>query len=932
MVLHVNLSSCLVLVRFCLSQRPVSIEFQTDPVLVQTDTDIVFTVVTVPDVVLVQWNYPGGSTLLAFWSPTGVVVNAVPQYLGRVSLTRTQLRISSAQLDDAGSYTVTVNPSSTSEFGSNSRSVDLRVFVGVSGVSLAVPPVAVEGSNISLTCSWTAGTEVAVAWGFQGAAITAGGRISISGGSLVIDPGRRGDAGEYSCTASNPVSARSATQSLTVYYGPDTPVLTKDRPVQCVGGGDAVLGQTVTLTCQSESLPPALFSWQHNGRPVATVQPDSGVLGVQVVSANQSGRYTCQAQNAITGGVSEQSTEVVVVQTCLSGGAVAGIVIGSLAVLLVIILLIVLLVLRGRRDASPLGNVDVVPSTDPPFHQPNHHYNHLQQYSHHQPNNATLPGDRDPNRTSPNGNHHDNARLLPTTTTTLPQRTLPDGIDNSGFSHAVEANALSHPASHNANILIQGAAPEGTQPATVQVNLGPQPGVAAATLPALHVNLNSFPPSAHPLPMQNLPGTETSHTHPVDSGRPNDDPRMQRSDPASRVFGREPTGDRPLVPTGYSHRSSSRANTHTDINASQRHTNTHPSHRHTNSNTDTRTDQRHTDTHADRRDRGPSSRSGDVGRASTRSRGHAPTPSQNPWDLLRGTPAYPNAPQGDSTSDYTTQNPLQPQTRASEPRRVDTEGRRRQEVMSDARLAWVRPSPSPSRHSHDAPHSQRERTRSHTPRQIALEPRGHVTQQRPITTQSLDTRALADPNHLAQTQPSQHLAQTQPSLHLPQTQPSQHLAQTQPSLHLPQTQPSQHLPQMLVAPPTTRQHQGNPSSKSNGIPLTQEALQTHTQRSQTFQNRNQQTQAALLRPPTPPQVLPLAEFQALPRERIHDRSPRRPAPRPTANLPACQRLHVHAHMHPHHPRNTGHAPHAHHGHHANGHHGHNGNPHQVSIT
>ena len=91
-------------------------------------------------------------------------------------------------------------------------------------------------------------------------------------------------------------------------------MLTKDLPVDCVGGGDTVLGQTVTLTCVSVSLPPALFSWQQNGRPVATVQPDSGVLGVQAVSANQSGRYTCLARNAITGGASEQSTEVEVVR------------------------------------------------------------------------------------------------------------------------------------------------------------------------------------------------------------------------------------------------------------------------------------------------------------------------------------------------------------------------------------------------------------------------------------------------------------------------------------------------------------------------------------------------------------------------------------------------------------------------------------------
>ncbi|CAL8248256.1 unnamed protein product [Lota lota] len=959
MVLHLNLS-CLVLVRFSLSQGPVSIEFQTNPVLVQTGTDVLFTIINLPDVVLVKWDYPGGTTPLALWSGGAATVNTPSQYQGRVSITRNQLRISAAQLADAGVYNVQVDPSISTGLASNVGSVQLKVFVAVSGVILAVPPVAVEGKNISLTCLFATGTEVAVAWGFQGAAITPGGRISISGGSLVIDPGRRSDAGVYSCTVSNPVSARSATQTLTVYYGPDTPVLTKDRPVNCVGGGDAVLGQTITLTCVSESLPPALFSWQQDGRPVANIQPDSGVLGVQAVSANQSGSYTCLARNAITGSVSQQSTKVDVVQTCLSGGEVAGIVIGSLAALLLIILLILLLVCWRRADQrrrnnqqiqktngvpqqvphAPLGNGEVVQRSDPPLHQPNHHYTLPQQYNHQTPNNTTLPPDRDPNLPPPFRHHQGNARLLPTTTT-FP----PDSIDNPGFSHAGAANTLSRTAPQNPNILIQGATRDGSQPPTVQVNLGPQPGGATATLPTMHFNLNSFPPSAQPVPLQPLPGTETSHTLLGDARRSDNDPRRQRSDPAGRVFGREDPGGRLLVPTGYSHSSSPRADTH----PSQRHTDTYPSQQHTIPHSNTHPSHRHTDTHADRRERGPSSRSGDGGQTSTHSQGHAP------WDLLRGTPAYPNG--STSTldgSDYTTQNPPLPQTRASEPGRVNPEGRGRQEGMSDTRQTRARPPTSPSHHSHDAPRAQRERTHSHSPQWIvgetATEPRGHVTQQQPITTRSLDTRAQADPNHLLQPRPSQNLLQTLPSQPLPQTRPSQPLPQTRPSQPLPQTRPSQPLPQtrpsqplpqtrpsqplpqtrpshplpMTVdAPPTTQRHQGKPSPWSNGTPLTQEALQTHTQHSQTFQNRNQQTQAALLRPPTPPQVIPLAQFQALPRERTHDRSPNRPAPRLTANLPAGQRLHLHAN--PHHPRNTGHTPHAHH---ANRHQGHNGNPHQ----
>ncbi|KAE8289122.1 V-set and immunoglobulin domain-containing protein 10-like Precursor [Larimichthys crocea] len=273
----------------------------------------------------------------------------VAQFEGRITISATQLRIGGAQLRDAGNYTVEVTPTATTGLSPNSRSIQLRVFDAVRGVSLFVPTIAVEGRNVSLRCTWTAGTEITVQWGKGGAAITADSRITISDGSLVINPARRGDAGEYSCTVSNPVSAQTATQSLTIYYGPDTPVLTKEAPKQCVGGGDVLVGQTVRLTCMSDSLPPALFSWQRDGQPVASGQPDSGVLSLQTFSTNESGRYVCTARNSITGGTSEQGTDLAVVATCLNGGEVAGIVIGCLLLIIIIILLILLIICLVRR-------------------------------------------------------------------------------------------------------------------------------------------------------------------------------------------------------------------------------------------------------------------------------------------------------------------------------------------------------------------------------------------------------------------------------------------------------------------------------------------------------------------------------------------------------------------------------------------------------
>lgn len=87
----------------------------------------------------------------------------------------------------------------------------------VEGTSLLVPTVAVEGRNVSLRCTWTAGTEITVQWGKGGATISPDARISITGDALVITPAQRSDAGEYTCTASNAISAQTATRSITVY-------------------------------------------------------------------------------------------------------------------------------------------------------------------------------------------------------------------------------------------------------------------------------------------------------------------------------------------------------------------------------------------------------------------------------------------------------------------------------------------------------------------------------------------------------------------------------------------------------------------------------------------------------------------------------------------------------------------------------------------
>lgn len=82
---------------------------------------------------------------------------------------------------------------------------------------MSLPALPLEGGNVSLSCSWSAGSEVSVVWGKGGVALSSDTRITISAGSLIIKSARRDDAGEYTCTVSNAVSAQTAKATLSVY-------------------------------------------------------------------------------------------------------------------------------------------------------------------------------------------------------------------------------------------------------------------------------------------------------------------------------------------------------------------------------------------------------------------------------------------------------------------------------------------------------------------------------------------------------------------------------------------------------------------------------------------------------------------------------------------------------------------------------------------
>ncbi|XP_034410362.1 uncharacterized protein si:dkeyp-97a10.3 isoform X1 [Cyclopterus lumpus] len=988
-LLLLSLSLAVLLSANVLAQNQIEIQFQTDPVLVQTGAEIVFTVLTVSQVFSMTWQYQGGVTV-GQWSGGSQTINTGTQFQDRITITNTQLRIVGAQLRDAGKFTVVVTPTATTGLVTNSRSIQLRVFDAVATVTLLVPSVAVEARNVSLRCTWTGGTDITVRWGKGGAAILADDRITISAGSLVINPARRSDAGEYTCTVSNPISAQTATESLTVYYGPDIPVLTKVSPKECVGGGDVLVGQTVRLTCVSDSLPPALFSWQRDGQPVASVQPDSGVLSLQTFSTDESGPYVCTARNGLTGGTSQQGVDLAIVATCLDVGEVVGIVIGCLLLILIIVLLIVLIVCLARRrraqqrqsdtsvktnpnpgpippDPQPNGARDLGHGPHPPLYHLNTHTHHPDRIyaappeSRGNPQTLQLNGVRNSNTHQHNGRTHTNGLLHNASQNANSYRH--NGIDNRAFTHndSQNANTLPNTQQQNPNILIQtGTNQGGAQPSAVHVSLNTLPQTPQqnnnAQIPTIHVNLNSYPNTSQQTQGDNsFPLTNTTQQNVTQTGQLN--PRMQsgQSYPSNIEAGHQ---DQPgLVPTGYTHYHSN--------NSPQRNANTQTyqqepePHRRSDRNswdllrgTPAYTPQQNANTETYQQEPEPHRRS-----------------DRNSWDLLRGTPAYPSGtPQrGQTSPEYTsdyTDNTTHPPIRElrtpnrSQPRpQSQNTSRSRALLRQDAPLVDRRTRSRSAnlqgpntlsvtqleaeRHAQRSGHTQREgaqrdirgssgshtaprqeTTHNNNPRALTLMsqqasvgrsalPQGPMTRQGPTA----DSRALADPNHL----PQAHMALQHRAV-LIQTPP-----QGPGKLTHPVTNGANQPRQGGTAPVPQSSAQLNPSN------LTQAALTAHTERAQTFQNRKQQTQAALLHPvpqarvpaaaaqhaPTPPPVIPLAQFQALPKKQ--HKSPTRglQPPRPPVNIPVAQRpgqvQQRHANHH-HHPENGTHRHARGHGH------------------
>ncbi|KAM6154437.1 V-set and immunoglobulin domain-containing protein 10-like [Erethizon dorsatum] len=261
-----------------------------------------------PPVPLVVWRR--GSKVLAAGGlgPGAPLISLDPAHGDRLRFDQARggLELDSAQLDDAGVYTVEVIR------GGVSRQTQ-KFMVGVYEPlpQLSVQPQAPEteegAAELRLRCvGWRPGSGE-LSWSREGRALEAVDpegaeppRIRAEGDQLrLVRPARR-DHGRYTCRVRSPFGHAEAAADVSVFYGPDPPVITVSSDRDASPAQYVTAGSSVTLRCTAASRPPADIAWSL-ADPAEAAVPAGPRLLLPTVGPGHAGAYACLAANPRTG-------------------------------------------------------------------------------------------------------------------------------------------------------------------------------------------------------------------------------------------------------------------------------------------------------------------------------------------------------------------------------------------------------------------------------------------------------------------------------------------------------------------------------------------------------------------------------------------------------------------------------------------------------
>ncbi|XP_039368392.1 carcinoembryonic antigen-related cell adhesion molecule 1-like isoform X2 [Mauremys reevesii] len=208
------------------------------------------------------------------------------------------------------------------------------------------------GSRLTLTCVADSVPAPSYSWFLNG------NKLPQTGSSLTFDLTTL-NLGTYKCQADNPVTGLTANAEIEVLEKLAKPTVTSNQNQMPENG-------TLTLTCNTSPSADTVL-WLQNGSYIAPnkrlgLSPDNRTLTVQNFSWGDAGTYQCEVRNPVSTERSEPSTVTLAYapRPGLSAGAVAGIVIGSLAGAALVGVLAYFLYSRCRNE-TPRENEAPVP-------------------------------------------------------------------------------------------------------------------------------------------------------------------------------------------------------------------------------------------------------------------------------------------------------------------------------------------------------------------------------------------------------------------------------------------------------------------------------------------------------------------------------------------------------------------------------------------
>ncbi|XP_055367591.1 hemicentin-1 [Betta splendens] len=202
------------------------------------------------------------------------------------------LAIPSTQRSHAGLYTC------TAKNVAGRASHDIRLLIQVPPLILPAQTElsVVQGFQALLPCAAQGSPEPRVSWEKEGADVPGlpGKFTVLRSGELIVERAEPGDAGVFTCVATNTAGSARQDVRLSINMRPAFKELPADVTLN--------KGHSLTLSCQAQGTPTPVISWTVNNSPYSGATVDEAgrsSISISNVTMSDAGTYVCIAENSV---------------------------------------------------------------------------------------------------------------------------------------------------------------------------------------------------------------------------------------------------------------------------------------------------------------------------------------------------------------------------------------------------------------------------------------------------------------------------------------------------------------------------------------------------------------------------------------------------------------------------------------------------------